>query len=270
MESENEIKQHSVTALEARDVLIQATAMRKAYGSVVAVEEAQIRVRAGEIVALVGDNGAGKSTLVRMLTGVVRPDRGLIEFLGQPVSFSDPLEARLAGLETVHQDLGLVSKLDVTANLFLGREQTWLRLGLLSPLKLGTMRAEARRRIDRTGAHIADIDAQIAGLSGGQRQCVAIARAVGGGASCIVLDEPTAALGVQETEQVELIIRSLRDQGVGCLIVSHNLRQVLRLADTVYVMRRGKTVGSAHAGDLSEEKIVAMITGLAGADPGRG
>jgi ABC-type sugar transport system ATPase subunit len=246
------------------DAVLRATDLRKTYGSVVAVDRAGMTIGAGEVVALCGDNGAGKTTFVKMLTGVVQPDSGTIGFRNEEVNFKNPLEARVAGIETVHQSLALVDTFDIATNIFLGRELTWLRLGSFSPMKRGEMRREAKRRIETTGVRISDVRHQVNALSGGQRQGAAIARAVGWGAKLVVFDEPTAALGVRETEQVEEIILNLRSQGVSCLIISHNLRQVLRLADKVYVMRQGRTVGSGNCETLSEERIVAMITGLAG------
>jgi ABC-type sugar transport system ATPase subunit len=257
----------SIDRLAGTGHTLRAVGVRKTYGSIVAVAGVDMAIHPREVVAIVGDNGAGKSTLVKMLTGVVTPDRGKLEFCQNEVTFRSPMDARAAGIEAVQQTLGLVESFDVASNIFLGRELTWFRFGSFAPMKIRTMRQEARKRIERTSVNIGDVRQEVSGLSGGQRQGAAIARAVGWGAKLVVFDEPTAALGVRETAQVEEIVSSLRDHDVSSLIVSHNLQQVLRLADHVYVMRQGRVVGSRDVEDLSEELIVAMITGLAADTP---
>jgi fructose transport system ATP-binding protein len=241
--------------------ILRADGIAKRYGGVDALSDAHLTLAPGEHAALVGDNGAGKSTFVKILTGAEQPDAGRVFFAGQEVRFRSPLDARRAGIETVYQTLALADHLDVTSNLFLGRERYRLRLGPFSILNHGAMKSEARRMLAGTGVRITDLGAPVMGMSGGQRQGVAIARAAGWGSKLIVLDEPTAALGVQETARVEQIIRGLKEQGASVLMVSHNLRQVFSLMDTIWVLRHGRMVGSRDARAAKPEDIVSMITG---------
>lgn len=194
--------------------MLKVEGISKRFGGVQALQDVDLQVDTGEHVALVGDNGAGKSTLVKILTGAEHADDGSFWFAGEERHFRSPLEARRHGIETVYQTLALADHLDVVANLFLGRERYLLRLGPFSVLNRAAMKTEARALLERTGVQIPDLGAMIMGMSGGQRQGVAIARAAGWGSKMIVLDEPTAALGVQETAKVEEIIHTLKDQGV--------------------------------------------------------
>jgi fructose transport system ATP-binding protein len=243
------------------DAILRAAGISKWFGGVEALRDVDFEIAPGEHAALVGDNGAGKSTLVKVLTGAERPDSGHLWFDGQERQFHSPLDARRAGIETVYQTLALADHLDVVANLFLGREKYRLRLGPFSLLNRAAMKAEARRMLERTGVHIPDLRASVMSMSGGQRQGVAIARAAGLGSQVIVLDEPTAALGVQETGRVEEIIRGLKRRGATMLMVSHNLRQVFDLVDTIWVLRHGQMVGRRDARKVSPDEIVSMITG---------
>jgi ABC-type sugar transport system ATPase subunit len=237
--------------------VLRATGVSKRFGAVVALEDVGIEVFPGEITGLVGDNGAGKSTLIKVISAVLRPDAGTIEFDGKPVSFASPTEARAAGIETVYQDLALAGNMAVWANIFLGRERT-TGLGLLN--KRG-MASESRRMLERLRMNVPPINAPVAALSGGQRQAIAIARAAAWGSKLIVMDEPTAALGVGETRAVEEVILGLRERGFGLLIISHNLDQVFRLADAIWVLRRGRLIGSRRKAATTPEEIVGMITG---------
>jgi fructose transport system ATP-binding protein len=243
--------------------LLRAEGLSKRFGGVQAIEGIDLSIDPGEHVALVGDNGAGKSTLVKVLTGAEHPDEGTLWFDGRETNFHSPLDARRAGVETVYQTLALADHLDVVANLFLGRETFRVRLGPLSILNRKAMRAQARRLLATTGVQIPDLGTMVMGMSGGQRQGVAIARAAGLGAKMIVLDEPTAALGVQETAKVEEIIHRLKTQGVTMLLVSHNLRQVFDLVDTIWVMRHGHIAGVRRAAEVQPQEIVSLITGAA-------
>jgi ABC-type sugar transport system ATPase subunit len=242
-------------------LLLRATSISKRFGGVVALEGADFEIRAGEHVALVGDNGAGKSTLVHVLSGALRPDSGLIWFDGQERTFGSPGDAKKAGIETAYQHLAIVDQLDVVANLFVGRELALFGFGPLSVPDHKAMRQQARELLARTGVQIQDLHVPLRSLSGGQRQSVAIARAAGWGSKLIILDEPTAALGVQETRKVETIIGGLKSQHIAALIVSHNLRQVFALADSVFVMRRGRVVGHLQTEACEPEDIVRLITG---------
>ncbi|MCO4253244.1 ATP-binding cassette domain-containing protein [Pseudarthrobacter raffinosi] len=248
--------------------LLRVTDLEKHYGGVIALSELDLQLMPGEHAAVVGDNGAGKSTFVRMISGAERPDGGSIMFDGAECNFRSPLEARGVGIETVYQDLSLADDLDVIDNLFMGRELFHLKLGGLSILNRKAMRKRAHELLDEVGVRIPSLSGRIRGMSGGQRQGVAIARASGWGSKLIILDEPTAALGVRETGQVEDIIRGLKQAGTGVVLVSHNLRQVFDLMDTIYVFRRGKLVGRRDVATTTPQEIVAMITGVGGAEAG--
>jgi ABC-type sugar transport system ATPase subunit len=239
--------------------LVRIERLRKEFGADVALEEVVLDVDPGEIVALVGDNGAGKSTLVKCVAGVYPPTSGRILLDGHPVHFSNPLEARKQGIEVVLQDLALVNAQPVYMNMFLGRE---LVKGRLRRLDREAMAAETQTLLDELDVRIDSPRATIRDLSGGQRQGVAIARAMHWAQRLVLMDEPTAALGVAETRRVEELIRRMRDRGTGILIVSHSLDQVFRLADRICVLRRGRQVGIRRTSETTGDEIVAMITGL--------
>ena len=239
--------------------LIRIERARKEFGAVVALEEVTLDVNPGEIVALVGDNGAGKSTLVKCIAGVYPPTSGQILLDGRPVSFSGPLEARRQGIEVVFQDLALANAQPVYMNMFLGRE---LVKGPLRRLDREEMAHVTERLLDELDVRVDSPRQTIRDLSGGQRQGVAIARAVHWAQRLVLMDEPTAALGVAETRRVEELIRRMRERGRAILIVSHSLDQVFRLADRICVLRRGKQVGVRRTSDTTGDEIVAMITGL--------
>jgi D-xylose transport system ATP-binding protein len=241
-------------------VLLEARGVSLAFGSVRALREVSVTLRSGEITALVGDNGAGKSTLVRCLCGIHRPDAGEIVFAGAPVAFASPQDARDAGIETVHQNLALVEDLTVWQNLFLNREIV-RGVGPLAFLDRRAMRARAQAMVSDLAVNVPSVTARVRRLSGGQRQAVAICRAAGFSSKLVIMDEPTAALGVQETGRVEALIRRLRDEGHAVLLVSHNFDQVVRLSDQVWVMRAGRCVAGRRTAATSGEEIVALITG---------
>ena len=242
------------------DVLLEATDVRLSFGSVRALQGVNLHLRRGEITALVGDNGAGKSTIVRCVSGVHRPDAGEIVFDGAPIAFRSPSDARAAGIETVHQNLALVEDLTVWQNLFLNREIT-RGLGPVALLDRRAMRRRAQEMVSTLAVNVPAVDARVRRLSGGQRQAVAICRAAGFSSKLVIMDEPTAALGVQETARVEELIRTLRSDGHAVLVVSHDFAQVMRLSDQVWVMRGGRCVASRRTTDTSGEEIVALITG---------
>ncbi len=247
-------------------IILKTEGLTKHYGGVHALEDANFELKDGEHVAVVGDNGAGKSTFVRQITGVEQRTRGKIWFDGQEVQFDGPLEAREAGIETVFQNLALADDLDVPSNLFLGREKIRFNLGPFSILDKRAMREETEAGLKRTGVKIPDLDNSIRHMSGGQRQCVAIARSATFVSKLIILDEPTAALGVQETAQVEEIIKGLKARGVPMIIVSHNLRQVFDLVDRIIVFRRGRIAATLNAKEVDGNEVVAYITGVKGAE----
>ncbi len=243
------------------DVILKTEGLTKHYGGLHALENANFELRKGEHVAIMGDNGAGKSTFVRQITGVEQRSRGKIIFDGQEVNFSGPLDAREAGIETVFQNLALADDLDVPSNLFLGREKILLNLGPFSILDFKGMKAATEAALKRTAVKIPNLSNTIRNMSGGQRQCVAIARTATFASKLIIMDEPTAALGVQETRQVENIIRTLKANGEPLIIISHNMRQVFDLADRIVVFRRGRIVANLNKADTSGEDIVSYITG---------
>jgi fructose transport system ATP-binding protein len=246
------------------DIILETRGLTKRYGGVHALEEADFVLRAGEHVAVVGDNGAGKSTFVRQITAVEQKSAGQIFFNGQEVHYANPLAAREAGIETVFQTLALADDLDVPSNLFLGREMFKFNLGPFSILDRKAMRERTMEALKKTAVKIPNVDNPIRNMSGGQRQCVAIARAAAFASKLIIMDEPTAALGVQETGQVENIIRGLKERGVPLILISHNLRQVFDLVDRIVVFRRGRIVASLNKGETDGNDIVSYITGVNG------
>lgn len=244
------------------DVILRTVGLTKHYGGVHALEDANFEIRKGEHVAIMGDNGAGKSTFVRQITAVEQRTRGEIIFDGKPVHFHGPLEAREAGIETVFQTLALADDLDVPDNLFLGREKTkfdWL--GPFRILDYKAMRDATLAGLERTAVKIPNIRNTIRNMSGGQRQCVAIARTATFHSKLTIMDEPTAALGVQETAQVENIIRTLKEQGEPLILISHNMRQVFDLVDRIVVFRRGRIVANLNKSETDGQDVVAYITG---------
>jgi ABC-type sugar transport system ATPase subunit len=250
-----------VITMSTSQPVLEISQLTKHYGGVKALTDAQFRLLPGEHAAIVGDNGAGKSTFVRLITGVEQPNTGDILLDGQKVSFESPLDAREQGIETVYQTLALAEDLDVPANIFLGREITRLNLGPLSILNHKAMREKSASMLATTGVKIQDMSESLRGMSGGQRQCVAIARAAGFAKKLIILDEPTAALGVQETARVEEIIKGLKKQGIPLIIISHNLRQVFDLVDRIWVFRQGRIICSRLTRETNPEEIVGLITG---------
>lgn len=255
------------TAMTTPTPVLQIRSLTKHYGGVKALTDAGFSLLPGEHAAIVGDNGAGKSTFVRLITGVEQPNSGDILLDGQKVSFASPLDAREQGMETVYQTLALAEDLDVPANIFLGRELTRFNLGPLSVLNHKAMREQSSAMLATTGVKIQDMSESLRGMSGGQRQCVAIARAAGFARKLIILDEPTAALGVAETARVEQIIKGLKERGVPLIIISHNLRQVFDLVDRIWVFRQGRIICSRLTRQTNPEEIVGLITGAI--DPAR-
>ncbi|MFT5064956.1 MAG: fructose transport system ATP-binding protein [Yoonia sp.] len=244
------------------DIILETKGLTKHYGGVHALEDANFTLKRGEHVAIMGDNGAGKSTFVRQITGVEQRTRGTVVFDGDEVNFAGPLDAREAGIETVFQTLALADDLNVPDNLFLGREKT--KFDWLGPFRLldyKSMREDTMAGLVKTGVKIPNIKNTIANMSGGQRQCVAIARTATFASKLTIMDEPTAALGVQETAQVENIIRTLKEQGESLILVSHNMRQVFDLVDRIIVFRRGRMVANLRKEDTNGEDVVAYITG---------
>lgn len=238
--------------------VLELDSIAKTFGGITAVENFTLELFPGEIVALVGDNGAGKSTLVKIISGVHAPSSGRIAIEGETVTMSSATMARSHGIEVVYQDLALADQQTVYMNMFLGREPT-NRLGLLDRRR---MIAETENLVRELDVRIPSAHATIRDLSGGQRQGVAIARATHWANKLILLDEPTAALGVAETAKVEEIVLTLKRRNIGVLIISHSLDQVFRLADRICVLRRGKQIGVRKTNETDKNEIIAMITGL--------
>jgi D-xylose transport system ATP-binding protein len=236
--------------------MLSATDISKRYGAVQALDGAHLELRPGEVTALMGDNGAGKSTLVKAISGVIIPDSGTITLDGDPVRITNPHDAQALGVSTVYQDLALCENLDVVANLFLGTERR--RWSLLRHL---SMERATRELLDQLDVRIRDIKVPVAMLSGGQRQSVAIARALIGEPRLVILDEPTAALGVEQTAQVLALIGRLRERGLAVLVISHNLADVQAVSDRVVVLRLGRNAGDFGTASATQEEIVAAITG---------
>ena len=242
--------------------LLEVENVSKAYGYVNALIDVSVDVHAGEIVGLVGDNGAGKSTLVKVIAGAHRPDEGAVFVDGEEVEFHSPLDAREQGIETVYQDLALAPDLPVWANLFLGREEYVRGAGrIIGWMNKKEMRKRARVELDRLQIPIADVDVAVDDLSGGQRQAVAVARSIAWGKRLVMMDEPTANLGVEEQEKVAALVRRLAEDDVAVLLVSHNLAQVMELAQRVVVLRHGRRVAVRSVGETTREEVVALITG---------
>ena len=244
------------------EVILETKSLTKHYGGVHALTGADFVLKKGEHVAIMGDNGAGKSTFVRQITGVEQRTSGTIIFDGKEVKFAGPIDSREAGIETVFQTLALADDLDVPDNLFLGREIT--KLNWLGPFRLldyKAMRKATIEGLERTAVKIPNIRNTIQNMSGGQRQCVAIARTATFASKLTIMDEPTAALGVQETEQVENIIRTLKVAGEPLILISHNMRQVMDLVDRIVVFRRGRIVANLKRDETDGQDIVAYITG---------
>jgi len=236
--------------------------IRKTFGHVEALKGVDLEVAPGEIMALVGDNGAGKSTLVKTLAGVHVADEGSIEVDGQAVTIRGPQDAVDAGIETVYQDLALCDNLDVVANLYLGRELRTPGSGPLARfLAVKRMSSEAKRILDDLSVTLPSLRAHVGTLSGGQRQSIAVGRAVLWGSKLVVLDEPTAALGVQQTAMVYRLIRTLKERGISVVLISHNMVDVYEVADRVTVLRLGANAGVFDTRTSTPQDVIAAITG---------
>ena len=250
--------------------VLEARGLVKTFGHVIGLADVNLVLDAGEVLGIIGDNGAGKSTLIKCLTGALQPDRGEILLEGKPVSFKSPTDSRLAGIETVYQTLAVVPALDIASNMFLGREQRMRGpLGLVfRNLDTRGMRTRAREQLDKLGiTTVQDIAQRLETLSGGQRQAVAVARAAAFGSKVIVLDEPTAALGVRESRQVLELIKRVRHQGMPVILISHNMPHVFEVADRVHIQRLGRCAGVVTPTTTTMEDAVAIMTGAKQLEP---
>jgi D-xylose transport system ATP-binding protein len=241
---------------------LELRGVRKRFGGVTALRGVDLDVYPGEVVALVGDNGAGKSTLVKTISGAIPADEGAFVVEGRRVSLGTPHAAAALGIATVYQDLALCENLDVISNLFLGAELgTGPLPGLLRRLRQSAMQSRARETLDRLAINVPNLDRPVAGLSGGQRQAVAVGRALLWGPKLVLLDEPTAALGVHQTAQVLELVRRLADSGQAILLISHSLPDVFAVADRICVLRLGANAGTFARAEANVEKIVSAMTG---------
>ncbi|UQU64393.1 ATP-binding cassette domain-containing protein [Couchioplanes caeruleus] len=246
--------------------VLQAKSLTKRYGRVVAIDGSDLELYPGEILAVIGDNGAGKSSLIKALSGALIPDSGEMYLDGRRVQFRNPMEAREAGIETVYQTLAVAPGLDIADNLFLGREQR--RAGVLGSvfrmLDRGHMRSEARRHMSELGiGTLQNIGQAVESLSGGQRQAVAVARSAAFGSKVVILDEPTAALGVKEGNRVLQLIRDVRDRGLPVILISHNMPHVFEVADRIHIQRLGRRATVITPKSHSMSEAVAIMTGAA-------
>ena len=233
----------------------------KAFGAVQALNQVSFDVNPGQVVALAGDNGAGKSTIIKAISGVFHHDAGDILLGGKPINFATPHEARENGIETIYQDLALAENLSIGENIFLGREPKRLVFGFLPVLDRKSMAEAARGVMASLDFHVTRLDAPVAAFSGGQRQAIAIGRAIYWNARLVIMDEPTAALGVPEQRRVLALVKNLRGQGKGIIFISHNLRDIFEVADEIVVFRRGENAGIRRPSETTHEDIVKLMVG---------
>jgi len=241
--------------------ILEVRNLSKHFGAVRALSDFSMAVRAGEVVALAGDNGAGKSTLIKALSGVYQPSAGEIFLNGAPIHFTTPQEARDKGIETIYQDLALADNLSIGANIFLGREPMRKAFGFLPVLDRRRMAEAARETMALLDFHVSRLDAPVSNFSGGQRQAVAIGRAVYWNARILIMDEPTAALGVPEQRKVLSLIHQLKAQGRGVIFISHNLQDIFAVSDRIIVLRRGVTAGERRIAETSHDEVVKLMIG---------
>lgn len=259
---DNEAEQWMGTGGPGSEPVLDARKITKSFGPVKALTDVDFSVYPGEVVALIGDNGAGKSTLINVLTGVLQPDSGEIIFDGKPVTFTSPHEAREAGIETVYQDLAVAPHLDAVANIYLGREtKVGGPLGFIGVLDNDKMREETLAQLSRLRVRVPELGRRLVTLSGGQRQGVAVVRAVMWASKIVIMDEPTAALGVAQTDSVLELIRQVRDTGIPVVFISHNMPNVFQVADRIAVLRLGSMVAELDPRTATIEDAVAAMTG---------
>ncbi|MDX3926104.1 MAG: ATP-binding cassette domain-containing protein [Shinella sp.] len=241
--------------------LLEVNNLSRHFGAVRALENCSLVVHPGEVVALAGDNGAGKTTMIKVISGVYPPTSGEIRVEGRPMSFSSPQDAREKGIETIYQDLALADNLTIGANIFLGREPMRKALGFLPVLDRKKMAQAAEQTMAMLDFHVKRLDAPVSNFSGGQRQAVAIGRAVYWNAKILIMDEPTAALGVPEQRKVVALIKSLKAQGRGVIFISHNLQDIFAVSDRIVVLRRGIVAGERRITETTHDEVVKLMIG---------
>jgi fructose transport system ATP-binding protein len=248
---------------DTHNIVMQAKGLVKRYGQVTALDGADFELRAGEILAVIGDNGAGKSSLIKCLSGATVPDEGLISLDGTPINFKSPIDARRAGIETVYQDLAVAPAMSIAENLFLGREirREGFAGNVLRMLDKKKMLAQSIERMNDLKVGIRSMTQAVETLSGGQRQCVAVSRAAAFAQHVVIMDEPTAALGVKEGNMVLELIRRVRDKGLPVVLISHNMPHVFEIADRIHVARLGKRAAVLNPKKISMSDTVAVMTG---------
>src|SRR5918995_3821429 len=249
---------------QAAEPLLRIDGITKRFGPVVALDQVSFEVRAGEVVGLLGDNGAGKSTLIKIISGSLEPSAGRIWFDGAPVTFESPADAKALGIETVYQDLSLCPNVDTVANFFMGRELHRNVLGFRF-LREREMQAETERALADIGTHIPSVRTTVEHLSGGQRQAIELCRFVHWGGRLVLLDEPFAALGVQQTRRGLELVEQIKMKGVAIIVITHNVLHAFHVADRIVVLRLGRVTGTRTAASTSHEEIVSLITGDLGA-----
>jgi simple sugar transport system ATP-binding protein len=241
--------------------LLEVRGLSKHFGAIRALDDFHMSIDPGEVVALAGDNGAGKTTMIKTISGVFQPSAGEIRLKGAPVHFATPQEARDRGIETIYQDLALADNLSIGANIFLGREPMTRMFGFLPVLDRKAMRKAARETMALLDFHVSRLDAPVSNFSGGQRQAVAIGRAVHWDAQILIMDEPTAALGVPEQRKVIALIHQLKAQGRGIIFISHNLQDIFAVSDRIIVMRRGIKAGERRISETTHDEVVKLMIG---------
>ena len=245
----------------SEEPLLEVHNLSKHFGAVQALSDFSMVVGPGEVVALAGDNGAGKTTLIKAISGVYRPSSGEIRLRGEAVHFSTPQEAREMGIETIYQDLALADNLSIGANIFLGREPMTKVFGFLPVLDRKKMAEAARQTMALLDFHVSRMNAPVSNFSGGQRQAVAIGRAVYWNAQILIMDEPTAALGVPEQRKVISLIHQLKRQGRGVIFISHNLQDIFAVSDRIIVLRRGVRAGERKISETTHDEVVRLMVG---------
>ncbi|WP_455382035.1 ATP-binding cassette domain-containing protein [Salinispira pacifica] len=243
------------------EYLLEVRNITKRFGGLVAVNNVSLGIKAGEVVGLLGDNGAGKSTLIKVISGVYRPDEGEMYFQGNRMDIGSPMDALAAGIETIYQDLALAENLNVPSNIFLGREKTKRVLGFLEVLDHQYMQEESKKVLEKLDIVIPSLRNRIRSLSGGQRQAVAISRSIYWDAKLLIMDEPTAALGVAEQKKVLDTVRRLKSHGIGIIMISHQMHDVFQVADRLVIMRRGEKAAERITKETNADEVVSLIVG---------